>query len=218
MSFRRKIFIGFYLFIWVLFLIVIYAYQTDKYYEITQFIAPFLFFFVLIISVVVILSFAIRLKLKGERKDKKALIISVFPFIFLLPLGYNYLQLDKLQETEQTVELSYIAWACDCADWVIPEHAKKYYDNINDTLAKLSMYIEPENDKLKLPDSFYVSGNKIKFTGKFYKEKKFPKHYFSAELPGRAKVFRYTKYEIVKPFYVWTVTHPDSASTTVELK
>lgn len=199
---------------------MIYAYQTDRYYELTQFIAPLSGFLAFGVSFITISILVVLLIIrKGERqKMRKTIVLCLLPFGFIIPLIYHYFQLDKLEEKRQTIELSYIDWACDCANWAKPEDVKRYYDNINDTLAKLSMYIEPSKEGLELPDSFYVSGNRIKFTGRFYKYKKFPKHYFSVELPGRARVFRYDKYEIVRPFYVWGQVHPDSIPEPIRLK
>ena len=215
---KQKILYGIYFFIWTVFLVLIYAYQIDKYYEKTQFLAPISGFIVIITSLITIGTLIVLLILKKGQREKvrKTIILCLIPFLLLIPLIFHYFQLDRLEGRQQTIELSYIDWACDCADWATPKDLKKYHDNINDTLAKLSMYIEPSDKGLELPDSFYVSGNTIKFTGRFYKYKKLPKHYFSVELPGRAKVFRYEKYEIVKPFYAWGQVHPDSIPEPIE--
>jgi hypothetical protein len=104
---------------------------------------------------------------------------------------------NTLEEKEQTIELSYIAWACDCANWATVENIGKYYD-AGDTLAELSVFIEPANKSLELPDTLGYNNDIIKFTGHFYKNKGFPKDYYSIEHPDKARVFRYTKYEIIR--------------------
>jgi hypothetical protein len=103
---------------------------------------------------------------------------------------------DKLEGKEQTLELEYIAWACDCANWAKPEDIDKYSDE--DTLVVLSVFIEPAQKSLTLPDTLGYNGDIIKFTGQFYKDKGFPKDYESYEEPEEAKVFRYAKYEVVR--------------------
>ena len=101
-----------------------------------------------------------------------------------------------MDEKTQTIELSYIAWGCDCANWATLNDIKKYHDS-GDTLADLSIFIEPANDSLKLPDSISYNMTVVKFTGQFYKSKGFPKDFTSDEWPDKSRVFRYTKYEIV---------------------
>ena len=100
------------------------------------------------------------------------------------------------EKKEQTLELTYIAWACDCANWASPDDIRKYNDN---RLEDHCIYIEPANEKLELPDRLQNNNVVVRFTGKFYKRKGFPKGYRSIEQPEPARVFRYTKYEIVKP-------------------
>lgn len=108
---------------------------------------------------------------------------------------------NRLVEKEQTIELSYIAWACDCASWATLEDIRKYHDNSGDTLADLSIFIEPADTSLSLPDTLGYNGDIIKFTGQFYKEKGFPKEYRSQEKPDKARVFRYTKYQVIESNY-----------------
>lgn len=102
----------------------------------------------------------------------------------------------KLEEKEETIKLMHISWACDCANWAKPEDIEKYNDS-GDTLADLSIFIEPANKSLELPDSIGYSGDIIKLTGHFYIKKGFPKGYQSFEQPNRARVFRYTSYKIL---------------------
>jgi hypothetical protein len=104
----------------------------------------------------------------------------------------------KLEDKEQTIELHYIAWACDCANWATTSDIAKYHDNIGDTLARLCICVEPADSSLQLPDDIGQIGVKVKFTGRFYKEKGFPANYTSNEYPDKARVFRYTRYRIIK--------------------
>ena len=104
---------------------------------------------------------------------------------------------NKLEDKEQTIELEYIAWACDCANWATPHDVAKYYDK-GDTLASLSIYVEPADSTLRLPENIGYNADRVRFTGRFYKEKGFPANYTSIENPDKARVFRYTQYKIIK--------------------
>ena len=118
--------------------------------------------------------------------------------ILTLVLSINFVScsLNQLDGKTQTIELSYIAWGCDCANWATLDDIKEYHD-AGDTLADLSIFIEPANETLKLPDSILNNMAVVKFTGQFYKSKGFPKDFSSDERPDKARVFRYTKYEVV---------------------
>ena len=109
--------------------------------------------------------------------------------------------LNELDEKKQTINLSYVTWACDCANWATPEDIEKYNDNNGDSLAHLSIFIEPADSSLTLPDTLGYSGDLIRFTGRFYKKKGFPKGYESIEHPDKARVFRYTAYKVIYSNY-----------------
>jgi len=105
--------------------------------------------------------------------------------------------INSLEKDVQTVELEYIAWACECANWATSEDIKRYSQNFGDSLAKISIFIEPASDDLILPDTIGYSGDLVRFKGQFYKKKGFPKGYFSWQDPPKARVFRYSEYEII---------------------
>lgn len=122
--------------------------------------------------------------------------LSAVVIIFLFTSCSTYR--DKLEDKEQTVELQYITWACDCANWATTHDLEKYKDNIGDTLASLSIYVEAADSSLRLPVNIGYNGDRVRFTGRFYKEKGFPANYKSAENPDKARVFRYTQYKVFK--------------------
>lgn len=101
----------------------------------------------------------------------------------------------------QTLELNYIAWACDCANWAKNEDLEKYSGNIDNILAKQSIFIEPATRTLELLDTLGYSNDIIKFTGQFYNKKGFPKDYHSFQEPEESRVFRYISYEVVESNY-----------------
>lgn len=103
-----------------------------------------------------------------------------------------------LEPEEQTLELSYIAWACDCANWATQEDMDRAHE---DSLAYYCVFVEPASAEVALPDSLGWSRDVIRFTGQFYREKGFPKGYFSHQDPLPAKVFRYRRYEVIESHY-----------------
>lgn len=105
-----------------------------------------------------------------------------------------------LEDSVQTLNLTYLVWGCECPNWAITENL--YRDQEDGTLAMKSIYIEPASDDLILPDTIGYNGDEVLFTGQFYIEKGYPKNYRKTEQdPGKSRVFRYTKYKIVKSNY-----------------
>ena len=130
---------------------------------------------------------------KGEITLKKISRISVLTLL----ISCSYFKTNSIEKKEQTIALSYITWACDCANWATIDDIRKYSDSDGDTLADRSIFIEPADPSLILPVTLGYNGDLVKFTGHFYKEKGFPKGYSSDENPDKARVFRYTKYQII---------------------
>jgi hypothetical protein len=124
-------------------------------------------------------------------KNKFYFLISI---IFLLT---NCSENKSDFEKEQNIELTYIAWACECANWATKNDIEKYI-NSEDKLAEKCVFIEPTNDNVKIPDSLIRNNTQIFFKGNFYKEKGFPKDFESKQNPKKAKVFRYYEYKIIK--------------------
>jgi hypothetical protein len=106
-----------------------------------------------------------------------------------------------LEDTIGTLDLSYIAWGCECANWATEADINKL-NHDGDKLANKSIFIEPADSSLELPDTLGYSGDLIRFTGQFYKNKGYPKQYVKTEQKvEKAKIFRYTKYEILRSNY-----------------
>lgn len=108
---------------------------------------------------------------------------------------------DQLEDTVRTLDLSYVSWSCQCGNWVRVNEHEKYQENGG--LAGRAMFVEPSDSTLNLPDTISYTGDVIRFTGKFYKDKGYPKNYPITEMhPEKAQVFRYTNYEILSSGYV----------------
>ena len=110
----------------------------------------------------------------------------------------------SLEDSLQTIELEYVSWACACANWSTPNDINRYVDT--GSLSDHSIFVEPAENNLELPDTIGYSADRVKFTGQFYKEKGYPKNYLiTEEQVDSAKVFRYIKYEIIKSNYRETI-------------
>jgi hypothetical protein len=108
---------------------------------------------------------------------------------------------NRLEDKVQTIELEYIPWACDCANWSSAEDIDTYHDNKDDSLAILSIFVEPADPSLVLPDTIGYINDRIRFTGQFYKAKGFPEGFTSSEKGIKSRVFRYTKFEVLNSGY-----------------
>lgn len=124
---------------------------------------------------------------------------------------YYSTQTKDLEDTTRILDLSYIAWGCECANWATEADINKLHDD-GDKLADKSIFIEPADSSLELPDTLGYSGDLIRFIGQFYKDKGYPKQYVKTEQKvDKAKVFRYTKYEILRSNYRDFIDTTDSA-------
>lgn len=142
----------------------------------------------------------------------KKLIVIVFillSFIVLWMVLNFYLQststfLDrptKLSSITETIEVNFVNWACDCANFIETKHGLN--DSNYETREQDCIFIEPANAKLKLPERYFEKDHfekKLRLTGQFYLKKGIPRFYEqkTPEKPRPAKVFRYTKFEMVK--------------------
>ena len=105
----------------------------------------------------------------------------------------------KLTGKTETIEVSYVNWACDCADFI----ETKYYSNPNyETKEEDCIFIEPSKAELQVPDSFYSNyfGKIVRLKGQFYTDLGIPTNYekkSDAEKPIKAKLFRYEEIEII---------------------
>ncbi|MFV0529982.1 MAG: carboxypeptidase-like regulatory domain-containing protein [Flavobacteriales bacterium] len=104
---------------------------------------------------------------------------------------------NKLSNKIETLELQYIVWGCACANWVETSKYAEYGKNGN--LSKKTIFLEPENEELILPEKFNPFKNKVIVVGQFYIKPDYPKGTpESEEKLEKAPVFRYTEMKIEK--------------------
>ncbi|WP_025124706.1 hypothetical protein [Myroides odoratimimus] len=142
-------------------------------------------------------------------KVKKVVIglLIVFVAVILGWIGYlSYLERSKqpsqLSGKEETIEVMYVNWACDCADFIDASFLVEGYE-IDE---KDCIFIEPSTENLAIDsDTLYHKQFDyfIKLKGQYYIDKGVPTSYERKVAnpimsPDKARVFRYTSYEFVK--------------------
>lgn len=186
-----------YFIIWILFLICAYVFLTDDYYLPGRIFGPLLGAVTLAFYAIVLLGLTIVFVTKRINSGiiKKKLLVYSSPLILLLPLVITYLLPNKLEPNQHTIEVSYTAWGCDCANWSLNVDNGRPVKN--DAFNREHVFIEPANSNIALPSRIGKTGDVIQLTGQFYQNKGFPKGYSSPEFPEKARVFRYTGYKII---------------------
>ncbi|RZK04837.1 MAG: hypothetical protein EOO46_16270 [Flavobacterium sp.] len=95
-----------------------------------------------------------------------------------------------------TIEVSYSAISCECAQWIEEKNVGI------DSDSSYYFYLERASSDLINADTLWDGVNlplKLKLTGQFYRDKGYPKGYRPGKgIPQPAKVFRYTKIQIIK--------------------
>lgn len=120
--------------------------------------------------------------------------LAISPVRPITAIDYSYF----LEKKEQEITVSYVRWACACANWIVWD--EKYTDegpqSCDDCLFLESTRGSHE-ELLRVIDN--NQGSKIKLTGLFYKRKGISRDYEAPtpEHPSYARVFRYRDYEIV---------------------
>lgn len=134
----------------------------------------------------------------------------------------NYSDYPKeLSSKIDTIEVTYIAWACDCANW-LPTHYLDnplYQDSVFDHQC---IFLEAKSEELMIPDEYRKGGNtnKIRLVGSYYMDEGISKDYMqiTPSKPDKAKVFKYSKIEIIKPYTVWDFSTENSETNTKLIK
>lgn len=107
------------------------------------------------------------------------------------PWEYAY----RLSGQLDTIEVNWIGWACDCAEWRIVGE-----DFPEDELSMRSIFIEAAPYKGKYDDASIDNGcwvHSLKLVGQFYEDEGISRDYsIIIENPEKARVFRYDKFEV----------------------
>jgi hypothetical protein len=102
-----------------------------------------------------------------------------------------------LSSKVEILDVEFTSWGCACPNWIQSKDNQR-----NDTTKnyiRLHFYIEPAKKSLELPNRYNPSEQNLRLTGQFYAREDYPKGTVQSEEPmSKAKVFRYTKLEIVE--------------------
>ncbi len=119
---------------------------------------------------------------------------------------------NKLTDKVESLLVNYHVIGCACPNWI-----RITDEGNNDTTKKfkdLYFYIEPADKTLELPIYFDPSRHSLNIRGQFYEREDYPQGTIEMEEPmPKAKVFRYTKIEVIdKPAF-----NPDTKIETLIL-
>lgn len=100
----------------------------------------------------------------------------------------------------QTIEVTYVNWACDCADFVETKNLEE--NPISEPEAEDYLFIAPASAEVMVDSSFYASlhySKNLRLTGRFYVDQGIPTTYErkTPVKPEHAKVFLYDKIEYI---------------------
>jgi hypothetical protein len=119
------------------------------------------------------------------------LILYQLSIHYVMPWDYSF----KLSDKVDTIEVYYIEWACDCAEWQI------IGEEFLDELDKHTIFIESASIKESYTEANVKEDcwpTKLKLVGKFYEDKGISRHYeIGFEKPEPARVFYYESYEVL---------------------
>ncbi|MDJ1495336.1 hypothetical protein QNI19_20520 [Cytophagaceae bacterium DM2B3-1] len=122
----------------------------------------------------------------------------------ILSLLFLTYSCSPLEEQEQTIEMMWVGWACDCPNWIKPTDLA-LVDSSGYDCEKEGTCIDivPASSDLKIPEEHWQQPDgwhHFRFTGRFYTTKR-PS--LGNDRIVWAKTFRYTKYEyILSPWQI----------------
>ena len=106
---------------------------------------------------------------------------------------------NNLEKKIDTIEVTYIAWACACANWINTDYFEKNPNYANMDYSKECFFIEAKNRDNKLPEKYHINGSVVRLIGSFYKDKGISRDYMkpTSQKPDKSRVFRYAAYEVI---------------------
>jgi hypothetical protein len=147
--------------------------------------------------------------MKNIKNKIKKILKVLLSIVVLLVLGASFFIYSSqhimfwdypknLSSEKETIEVTYVRWACACANWLPTEFA----DADIETQETECIFIEAANKDLIVSDSIidkYSRTIKLRLTGSFYNDKGISRTYESptSQIPDNARVFRYTTMEIL---------------------
>ena len=104
---------------------------------------------------------------------------------------------NRLTDKIEILEVQYTVWGCACPQWIQLKDTMQL-NNEKTNYIDYHFYLEPAEKTLELPTHFDAFKHIIKVTGQFYEREDYPQGTIEMEEPmPKAKVFRYTKLEVI---------------------
>jgi|688.fasta_scaffold144480_4 hypothetical protein len=101
-----------------------------------------------------------------------------------------------LEDTVRTIQVQYIVFGCECANWLVLKSKPKLVTNQKEGEY---IFLEPEDIAKALPDSLSWNLHVVECIGKFYNEEGYPKKYLKSEQSvDKARVFRYSSWKMIE--------------------
>lgn len=103
----------------------------------------------------------------------------------------------RLLPQVDTLLLRRVGWACACPQWsTLPDWEQ--YGKHENQLARHCLFIEPATPAQELPEDFNLNPTRfdVRVVGQFYARRGYPEGLLPYEGGRRARVFRYTCYEL----------------------
>jgi hypothetical protein len=128
-------------------------------------------------------------------------LLLIFSVIFLIGCAGSYYP-KKIGNKIETVEFKFVLFNTSCANWLpnekgVPQTGTIALDHF--------CFIEAADPYYKVPEKFRLTGNRFRLTGAFYEDKGISRDYnYGEDRPDRARVFRYTEWEILKPYKIYS--------------
>jgi hypothetical protein len=105
--------------------------------------------------------------------------------------------IEGLSDEWDTLELTYIAFACSCPSWTLMEEYEKHPESQSSMDFPYGYYLEPATPSLKISDRLHSPT--VRVIGKLYNEKGVPDEEPIGPGWPEGKKFRYYAYELVTP-------------------
>ncbi len=147
-------------------------------------------------------------------QTKKILLLSCIGFLLVISLGLTivfassqfstilrrYDAPTQLSGKQETIEVTYINWACACANYL--DVRLFAGDSMYEVQDKDCFFITPANPAIVVPESFGFEERwdcNLRLTGQFYFDEGIPTSYISPspEKPEYARVFLNSHFELV---------------------
>lgn len=101
-----------------------------------------------------------------------------------------------------TIEVKYIAFASECANWL----PLKFIDVNPSDYSDVTIFLESKKEN-EIPEKYRLDSpnNRIRLIGNYYEDEGISRNYFSPteRKSSKARVFKLTSYEIIKPYLKW---------------